>query len=638
MKKSLLLLSALTLCCSAFAAPVSGQWVKSENAPRQKAIRMAPTRAESSNYVIYDNAEYVMGAYTFNGIKVKDVVYLAFELTPEQQAPYIGNEITQINIVAGTSASYTNVVRNVYAYATDDISNGIKELTPATLKAAEYGDNLVTLKNPVAITGEKPLYIGYMFELPSTNSYFLTVDGVTNDENRCLMAIQSDFMSAPEFYNYADQVGSLCISCIIEGDNLPQNLVSLKSVDIPSYTAYNDGKISYPVTIKNLGVNDITSLTVATEISNGSKSENEVSLSEAVGFNEEKTVTVSDVTDISEGIEILSAKITKVNGVEVSDQSVRSGVLNAYSEGYKRYPVIEKATGVGCGYCPRGIVSFECISKNYPDWILIAIHDNWFGPDPMTIPQYNDMLLNYFTSNPEAITNRRVYTDLYGDYPQAYEDIYNEFTSNPAYGDIEFTGTIDQDSRTIKIDAEVEFSTSSSMQHLLSFVVVEDGLGPYNQHNYFTGNSMGAMSGWEKLGEYVPTIYDDVARMLVGFPGIKNSLPATIEPNKTYEFSTNVSLANVSKDDFRVIGLITNSVTGEIINAKQYSFKWNGINGVAGDESVVSISIDGNNIVVTGARNYAVYSLSGAKVGTMNLPQGVYVVKADGLTKKVLVK
>ena len=148
------------------------------------------------------------------------------------------------------------------------------------------------------------------------------------------------------------------------------------------------------------------------------------------------------------------------------------------------------------------------------------------------------------------------------------------------------------------------------------------------------------MEGWEKEGDTVETYFDDVARAINSYPGIEGSLPETLEAGKTYDYSLDMSLSNVKNSWFRVIALITNVATGEIMNADEitaYKDNGAGVEGVVSDSNI-EIKAGNGEILVTGAQNVAVYTLDGRRVNNANLPAGVYLVNADGKSAKVLVK
>lgn len=52
----------------------------------------------------------------------------------------------------------------------------------------------------------------------------------------------------------------------------------------------------------------------------------------------------------------------------------------------------------------------------------------------------------------------------------------------------------------------------------------------------------------------------------------------------------------------------------------------------------VDINVNGDVLTVSGSKTVSVYSITGAKVGSgshMRLPAGIYIVVADGVTRKI---
>lgn len=84
--------------------------------------------------------------------------------------------------------------------------------------------------------------------------------------------------------------------------------------------------------------------------------------------------------------------------------------------------------------------------------------------------------------------------------------------------------------------------------------------------------------------------------------------------------------------------MIVNSLTGEIVNAREVNVDVSGVNEVADDAQAIDIRVVNGDIVVNGANNVAVYTLDGRRVATTGLSTGVYIVNADGVSSKVLVK
>lgn len=649
MKKPLLLLSAAALAATAaFAAgPQTVTFSKSGVTPA--AMQNAPAKAGGeSGSIVYTKAGEPANIYALNNIPNRGVIYLAFEMTVEDQAPYIGAKISAVNVMAGSGGGEgaNFPISRVNVFVTDSPNTVPASKTKGTISTEPYSVTSVALSEPYTITGEKPIYVGYMLGFSNPNFYYLPSDEIPTPAgvNNMMVSVVNKVSDAPSYVNYSDQQpGSLCLSCNISGDNLPMNIAQATTVKVPAVIGL-DEPFSYDVTFKNVGANEITSVTVKTEFA-GKSVENDFTISPALASGEAKTVTVTDLVNSEPGVYTLKSSIVKANGVEISNPAVATGSFDSYSGVMDRRAVIEEGTGTLCGWCPRGIVMLEYIKNTYPDFIRIAVHSG----DAMAVSEYSAMLGDYMPGFPGAVVNREFDTQLGYGYSVAQlhevaDEAYNYITSSKTYcGFEELTASCRSDYKTAYVNAKVKFAINSDTQHLISYVVVEDGVtrpngDPYTQANYYAGGSKGEMDGWEKKPGSVEWIYEDVARSITGYPGIPGSLPEQISEG-TYEHSAEIPIDKVRGDDFRVIALIVNTKTGVIVNAEEISLnKVTSVEGIADDARDIMIEVVDGNVIAEGANNVAVYTLDGRNAGTTGLASGVYIVKADNVTRKVLVK
>ena len=73
-----------------------------------------------------------------------------------------------------------------------------------------------------------------------------------------------------------------------------------------------------------------------------------------------------------------------------------------------------------------------------------------------------------------------------------------------------------------------------------------------------------------------------------------------------------------------------------------------GTTNIAGVEDVIADEVGGNKVTVTGGdgeivisgeyENCSVYNISGQHISSLNVPAGLYIVKVDGKTFKVVVR
>lgn len=611
-------------------------------------MQKAPAKAEGQEgMIVYTKAGEVSSNYTLNGMPNRGVVYLAFEMTVEDQAPYIGAKISAVNVMAGTSSGgSTFPVSKVNVFVSESNNTVPTVRTSGTISTQPNAVTSIELQEPFTITGEKPLYIGYMFGYSATAGYFMPTDQVptASNVNNLMVSVVNKVSDAPQFENYSnEEPGSLCLSCNITGDNLPVNLAQATALNVPSYVEPGS-PFSYELTFKNTGANEISSVTVRSEFA-GKSVDSDITLSAAVAPGAKATVTVENLVNDNPGVYTLNASVVKANGVEIENPASLSGSFDSYTGGFTRRAVIEEGTGTWCGYCPRGIVMLEYIKATYPDFICIAVHNG----DSMAINEYQTFLSQYIPGFPGAVVNREYDTQLGYGYSveqlhQVADEAYDYITGNKIYCEIsELTASCSSDLKKVFVNATADFAIDVDTPHLLSYVVVEDGVTrpngkPYQQNNNYADGKLGPMDGWEKEGSPVDWIYDDVARAINGYPGIPGSLPATISAG-TYKNQNEVSIAKVRGEDFRVIALIVNTQTGVIVNAAEVAVnKVTSVKGIADDARSISIEVVDGNVVVEGAENVAVFTLDGRKAGTTGLASGVYIVKADNVTRKVLVK
>jgi len=642
MKKSLLLASAALMVSGvAFAYP--GQRTVTFSKSPIPSVSTAPrsqVRAYAEGetpYLEFSKAGECQAMYALNNTPSSFYVYMAVEMTVEDQKPYIGNSISAVNVTAGESAnSATFPVSRAIAYVSETLNAVPENKTTGNLDQTPYSVTSIELETPYLITGEKPIYFGYILPV-SKSCYYIPADCVPTEAgvNNMLFAVCNKVTDTPNFENLSNQEpGSLCLSINITGDKLPQNIVTPTSLGLSTYKEL--GNFSYDLTVKNGGANDISSLDVCTRVSNGTEYKFTKNFDTPIQANEIVTFAVENVPNEVPGFYTLSSTVTGINGSEINNPTTLEGSFSTFSGGYKRNLVIEEATGTWCGYCPRGIVMMEYLKEKYPDWIRIAIHDG----DAMQASGYNGFISDFVPGYPYSICNRAVEISPMGDYDEYYAPAYEYYTSFPAYVDVKMSTTCSEDKKTVNIKAETEFALPLDTQHYLSFVIVEDNVGPYSQNNGYSGASYDVW-GWEKKGKSVKMMYDDVARTIVDYPGIYGSLPSKIEADKIYEYELSIPITSVKNDTFRVVAMVTNNKTKEIVNAKEiicYKDNGVGVEGVTDNAGSVDIRVVDGDIIVTGAANVAVYTLDGRKVGTQGLGNGVYIVKADGISKKVLVK
>lgn len=616
MKKTILLFCAALLgIASAGANTVFQQkadaFTAGETVGNLPMAKAPQSRAEQS--MTFSYADGMSTAYGLNGATAgKTTIYLAFEFRKEDVATYVGNSITAVNLRGGSTGMMNNV-RDVTYFITSDLNGEPEVKGTGRLGAKPYAEGTFTLDTPYVLDEAKTVYIGYSFAAPSRGYYVPTDNTPATPSN--LIYGMSDTESRPaEWYVAGDEIGSLSAGVVITGESLPQLLANITTAAFPSYVRTGETS-DIQLTFRNVGLANIESLTVRTTVGDETPADAEITLSSPLAPSVSRAVNVTGIPFNNDGEKTVKVEIVKLNGEEIGRPSSVEGTVMVYSEGYDRTLVVEEGTGTWCGWCPGGIVFLEYVAKTYPDRFLrIAYHNK----DEMAGNQ--QFINNYVTGFPYTITNRLdeyTPTSSYSAIQNFVNRLYDEYTSYPAYCQINIDAT--EDGENIEFTAAAEFVQPLSVQHYMAFVLVEDNVGPYTQHNYFAGSGK-QMDGWENKGSSVSTMFNDVCRAILGFPGINGSLPEKIEKNTVYTYSNKFSKAKLTGSTYRVIGMIVNGNTGEIVNAGQW---------YPGKEAGVEVVETENNAPAE------YYNLQGVRVA--NPSNGMYIVRKGASVSKVLI-
>lgn len=624
MKKLLLSISAIAAASAAFAfGPASLRPVSSdrfEAGPMPPVVqKSAATRASGAIDFTYAQEPYT--AYSLSQIVGPGSRFcLLFEMSQEDIKTYAGNQVTGFTVYSPSDYNgKKNTITEGRLFYTTDLSSEQYTQDFKFSKSA-FGENVISLDTPYTITGEEPaLYFGYSFIIPKQNDmYYIVVDGVPNSyAGSLIFGYDAEGEYPTEFDNTAAaEIGALCMSIKIEGDKLPESMASITNIYTPPYLPLSGDGSDVDFMVKNLAVNDLTSVEVTASVT-GMPDLVKTFDFDPVPFGKTVELLFPGIKADKEAFVDISLKVTKANG-EAIDATATTVSVPAYDNGFEKMIVAEDATGTWCGWCPGGIEALEYLKTTYPDKaIAIGVHYN----DQMQIDSYLNFINAYVGGFPNVLYNRMVSqtpTDIYPEMCQFIDQVA-EYFDYPAYAQVALEGKSSEDGATASVTASAEFKVATSVPHYLSFVVVEDGVGPYAQQNYFRQQKV-QMNGWESKPSVVSTVFNDVARYYDCFPGIEGSLPAAIEANSVNKYSIDLPLSNVTGNEYRVVAMLTNAVTGEIVNACQFAMtKDNGA------------SVDGITVSDAPAEYY---DLTGRRI--QHPTKGVYIKKTDSKSEKIL--
>jgi len=585
--------------------------------------------------------------------------YQAFELSAAQRALYAGKKITSINITSpvnrqsSTGNSYVNEITKVVVFLTHGLDEEFFYKQSGRLGKDGCVLNKIVLDTPYVIEADKPLYIGYFAKIGSKEDYPLVLDGIARKSIEGGYYAYAKGAATPTWINIARTYGNLCIGATIEGENLPEDGVSMYGIDLPTYTE-PDKPFSFDIGFAGAAINKAESVELEYKV--GDQAPETVKIpfeaKNYLGFNQLGFYTVRNVVCNQSGTVVpFSVKITKVNGnPNISEDNEAVGEFHCFDSklGYKHRFVVEEGTGTWCGWCPRGFVMMEYLKEKYPeDFIRVALH----GGDEMAVSSTNSAL-GQFPTFPGANVDRTYDTKLGYSGVDVTGDLTKYYEANkdiPACADVDLEVDVESGAKKINISTTVKFAADAANndRYRLAYYVIENNVGPYKQNNAYSGGSSGKMGGWENKESSVEVLYDDVARNLVGtITGLAGSLPAELKAGESYSYTGSADISNVENDDFNVVAMVVDSKTYRIINAKMVSAKKSsGVETVTGDATDIKVSGGNGEVIICGSYgSAAVYDVAGRLVATasgeasVSVPSGIYIVKADNVAAKVVVR
>jgi hypothetical protein len=402
----------------------------------------------------------------------------------------------------------------------------------------------------------------------------------------------------------------------------------LASVDIPRYVQAGQ-EFDLKGVVSNEGSTPINSFRVTYTVDGGVEQSysvvgQNITLGNTYSFTHPTAIVLQDI-----GSHEIVTTVDNVNGGTDLDptNNVLSKTVGAVTFVPTKKVLAEEATGTWCGWCVRGICFMDYMAETYPEtWIGVAVHNG----DPMVNAVYDDAIAGIipgFAGYPSVTSDRTA-----GDSdPSELEAGYQRRLSaiSPATLDI-VNYAWNPDTRLVEFDLQSEFVADINSELRFGVIFVEDSLtgttSQWNQANYYSGGSNGAMCGFESMPSTIPAAqmhYDHVAREILDSPfGTEGSLPTEIALGSviTYHYSYTIP-EGWNYDKLHIVGFLLDMTTGEVMNANNEISTYVGINSPVFEQGVsvypnpandfVNISFMLNNPEVTSAE---IFDLFGKKV------------------------
>lgn len=454
----------------------------------------------------------------------------------------------------------------------------------------------VNFDTPYVIT-EEGIYAGYSFKVSPLNSKNMKPLCLTTESDNDGAYLHTSRTSKyKQWTNMNEETagyGSLCLQVIVTG--MDANAATIEIYPDLNVQAGMEAEI--PVTIRCHGYNGVSSIEYEYDFAglNGTRSytlENPIQPS----YNKLANVNLSIPAVDEEGQYPIKIKITKVNGEPNTDSFPESeSVLNVFDFVPVHRPLMEEYTGTWCGNCPRGIAGIEKMKEMYPDhFICISFHNN----DPMEITTDFPSEIRGF---PDAWIDRVYRADPFTGYGSSLEfkidEVWEERYNQPATVGIDVTAEwADESEEVINVTTTIKSQRKyTDGQLTVAYALVADELtGPgWWQTNYYSGQKDCPPELEEIASQPDPITdiaYNDVVILTENIKGEEINLPDTIEPVTSYISECNMYLEDAmstsgttliqDRNKLRIVAMIIDRTTSEIINANQSAYMVSNLSGI----------------------------------------------------------
>lgn len=534
----------------------------------------ASAEAQSKNYWGYVNGKDSQITTSWCPGNTKPG-YFAISIPESNLSPYVGGQIVGLRCLFGQNRWYT--------FSGDDI---VAKVFLLDYDGGYPGNHILATSKQFSPT-HYATYDEYLFEQPYTigaggvlccaevttphQAGMYGAMGASNEvygPGACWMNNGSGWEDM--YGTYGTSAAGVAIQAIIVGGSAVAdgklNGLSAQSVPVGSDITVNGS-------FQNLSSETINDFELAwahdDDNLQGTKTINRrVAPGETVDF----TLTVPGFT--TPKLHTLTISVKTIGGKPdmIADNSTVELRVPVTANRYTRNVVCEEHTGAWCGYCPRGIVTFDYMKEKYGDrFIGVSIHSN----DQMeyTGSNYTPLTSVYLSSAPSGIINRK--PALYTQMNKAEVEQMFKSEIQQCIAQVEARAYYDEATGRVTVMTDTEFGYDfTGGNYRLTYLVLEDQLGKFMQANYYGGGNNGPMGGWESKNSTVAWMYDDVLReQLPAFDGKAGSIPSTVIGGQkypyTYIFALPSSVQNPKNVRIAVLILDPATVPAEVVNAVQ---------------------------------------------------------------------
>ena len=278
--------------------------------------------------------------------------------------------------------------------------------------------------------------------------------------------------------------------------------------------------VTFTGTMMNMSPSTISSYSVTYTVDGGAPVTTPVSASvSSMGTN---NFSCTPYTVPSTGIHNVTMWVTETGDPILTNDTMTTSIIGVPFMPTKKL-MYEEATGTWCGWCVRGIVFMDSLETLHPGGASeVAVHD----ADPMTITAYDSWMGGFISGYPSIVVDRNIVDD-----PSNIIAIYDAHSGDFGYADINmaayFSGT------TVTVPVTINPAVALTGDNRLVLVLTEDkvhgtGLSTWDQHDYYSGGSYGAMNVGGSAGYDFSTLPNPVPAATMYYNHVNRSITPSV--------------------------------------------------------------------------------------------------------------
>lgn len=393
----------------------------------------------------------------------------------------VGSRLTRIRVaLADTLTDQENEVFLSY-----DLSG--KPFYAQAVEKFEAGWNEVVLDVPYEIADDREIYVGFSYK---SKGYVVSFDGEESNGLSDWFAFSQLDNEYPSWHHETGS-GNLNIQAVVEGDDLPQNAVSITHVRIAKCVPVGE-PVPVDVVVRNMGANTVESLALDCTVKNGQKQFEIEGLD--IPSNGIQLLSLDDFVIEESGISDFSVEVASVNGEANTYEEEAHVVKNLLcrTEYVNRTILLEQYSTATCVNCPTAHSTLHR-NMNKCSNVIWVTHHSGFGTDDYSIPASQDYL--YFFGNeatfaPAMMLDRTNFYKYGADIASgpAFEvgtsivpKLLQEENDTPAYVTVDISSSYDRENRLLEVEVSggmpsKDIGKLSGDAIVLNVYLVEDSL------------------------------------------------------------------------------------------------------------------------------------------------------------------